>query len=95
MECVEWLENVINQFIGEPRLYWNDYSVEYMIRCEATHYVISASVACLVVYSLIGTTYFQNLLKCHARSTYQFLFWLGVFVSIMVHVCIDAFTKLA
>jgi len=92
---MEWINRIIGQFYGEPELYYTDYSIEHMIRCEATHWFISAYVGCVVVYSLIGTTYFQKRLECHAHSTYQFLFWLGVFCAVLMHICIDAFTNIA
>lgn len=85
----------LKSFFGTPKLYYDDYSLEYIIRCECTHFCISAYVGFVVVYYLMQTTYFRDRLECHDRSTYQFLFWLGVFCSILMHICIDSFTELA
>jgi len=89
-----WQE-FLRKFLEAPEHYLNEYSINYIVRCEITHWFISAYAGYVAVYLLMQTTYFREVLECQDLSTYRFLFWFGVSVSVLAHICIDAFTQLA
>jgi len=87
----EFLKN----FYGEPQKYFTDYTPEYWIRAECTHFLCSAYVGLLVHLLLMWIISSRNPYKCLDRSIFLFSLSVAVFVSILVHICIDAFTNLA
>jgi len=92
---MEWIEKFLNQFYGTPEKYYSDFSLDIIIRCEATHFFFSAFMGFLVAWLLIRTISYQKHWKCHDRYIFLFSFWWGLFVALLVHVGIDAFTNLA
>jgi len=88
------LWNFLKNFYGTPERYFNDYSIEHVIRCEATHFLSSAVVAFLV-YLLIWTILSRSRYRCHDRYIFRFSLLCGLCASVTVHICVDAFTTLA
>ena len=83
------------QFYGLPDMYIGDWTLYYMIRCECTHFFCSAYMGFVVAYLLMRTISYLDLWDGQDRYIFQFCFWWGLFVAILVHVTIDAFTGLA
>jgi len=92
---MEWINKVISQFYGTPDRYLSDFSIEDMIRYEATHFFFSAFTGFLVAWLLTWTISSHNRWKWDVRYIYLFSFWWGLFVALLVHLGIDAFTTLA
>jgi hypothetical protein len=82
-------------FYGTPLRYYNDYSIEYVIRCEATHFLFSAFMGFAVASVLMQTISSHNRWGWQDRYIYRFSFWWGLFAAILVHIIIDTFTQLA
>jgi len=88
------LWNFLKSFFGTPKLYYNDYSLEYIIRAEATHFLCSAVVGSLV-YLSISTILRRRRSQWGDRYIFRFSFVWALFVALLVHILIDAFTELA
>ena len=70
------------------------WSLEYIIRCESTHFLFSLFMGWLVA-SLIWTIYSSNKYKGYAQYTWSIgLLW-GLFASVTTHIFIDSFSNLA
>lgn len=82
-------------FMGKPRKYLSDFSLEDMIRFECTHFFFSAFTGFLVAWLLMLTISSHNRWKWHDRYIYLFSFWWGLFACISVHLILDGFTTLA
>ena len=87
---IEWL----NKFFGEPELYYTDYSLEHIIRCESTHFLFSCVLGWLV-FSLTWTILYRRYLNLADHYIFRISLLFGLCASVTVHMCIDAFTKLA
>ena len=67
------------------------WEIEYIIRCLATHFLFSAYLG----YSVYWLT--QTILSKDgdAKQWFPFSFSVGCFVSVLVHILLDWFTKIA
>ena len=88
----------LNKFIATPasgKGFGMPWSLEEIIRAESTHFLQSCFwgyVALCLSTSIISS--YSNYRWC-ARSTYLFGLSVGLFVSVSVHIYIDAYTVLA
>jgi len=87
-------ENFLKSFFGTPKLYYNDYSLEYIVRAEATHFVLSSFVG-LLAYSLTSTILRHRCSQWGGRYIFRFSLLCALVVSLTIHILVDAFTELA
>ena len=81
------------QFFGEPKHYYDDYPIGYIIRSEATHFLSSAFTGLLVSY-LIWTILSRLYPKAQDHYIFRISFLLGLFAAVSVHIILDAYTEI-
>jgi len=89
------LEHFLNKFIGKPSDGDISWSLDQILRAECTHWLISGFLASLVLLLLISTTSLLGKSDKLDRSIYLYYFSLSYFVSVLVHIGIDAFSTIA
>jgi len=88
------LWNFLKSFFGTPKLYYNDYSLEYIIRAEATHFLLS-SAAAGAVYLSISTILRRRRSQWGDRYIFRFSLLCALVASLTIHILVDAFSELA
>ena len=91
---MSWLSYLHGELFGTPSEYWDDYSIEFMIRCEATHFLFSAFsgyVAFLLMWTILsgGTSQWSD------RYIFFTSLFFGLSISATIHLLIDVLTQLA
>lgn len=79
---------------GTPYAYWYDFSLEEIIRYEATHFIFSAYLGFLAFW-LMWTILSRRPLRFPVRCIYRISFLFGVCLSVTVHILLDFLTKVA
>jgi hypothetical protein len=68
-----------------------EHSLDYIVRCEATHWLIasySGCAACFLTWIICSRVW-------PGQTTYRSPFWAGVFCALLSHWTVDGFTGLA
>ena len=88
------VKSLWEQFMGQPVYYFNNYSIQHIIRCESTHFLFSAFMGWLGLrLMLIILSRKQS--GCPDRYIFRISLLFGLVLSVTTHIFIDAFTDLA
>jgi len=88
-----WQE-FLRQFIGEPIQYYTSFPKEFIIRCEATHFLFSCFSGYLA-FLLMQTTLYHTRLRFVDHYIFRISLLFGVCLSVTAHIILDAFTQIA
>ena len=86
--------NFLQEFIGEPEMYWQDFSLIHILRSAAIHFLSSAC-AGFVGFWLMQTILSQRRSAWPARYIFNTSLLFGLAISATMHIAIDGFTNLA
>ena len=90
----QFVIDFLDRFIAKPPSFLEPYSLDQIVRCESTHFLLSCFLGWLVL-SLTWIILSSNRHRWSDRSIFRIGVLFGLLASVTTHMLIDGFTSVA